>query len=66
MLDSEEHFMWGLFIGAMAGAALALAVTLVPADDEWELGWCEGRGGTLVTAEVCNVDGRVVEVPTND
>ena len=60
----QSDFSLGFLFGAIAGAVLMFAVfmlsgvTMAGTD-----GYCAGRGGETITYGVCNVDGKVVEMP---
>lgn len=59
-------------LASVAGAIVAvlllnIAVAVLAASkDEWQRGWCEARGGEIVTTEICNVEGKIVEIPNRE
>lgn len=57
----------GIFICVVAVTALGAAHVQENRDFSlWSKGYCAAIGGTSVTDEVCNVDGKVVTIPREE
>lgn len=56
-----ESLFAGVFIASILGLLLLVGMTIY----DWghSAGYCEALSGSTITSEVCNVDGRVVDIP---
>jgi hypothetical protein len=67
----SENATENVLISVVGLIVLALLVNIAvsvftASQDEWQRGWCEARGGEIVTTEICNVDGKIVEIPNRE
>jgi hypothetical protein len=63
-MNDEFEFYGGLFFGSIIGAAfLAVILGMCSVWSAYQNGYCAALGGTTLTQTVCNVDGKVVEIP---
>jgi hypothetical protein len=60
----DSDFGYGFFFGALAMAFLVLIILAVTGTHmAGTNGYCAALNGEPITYNVCNVDGKVVEVP---